>query len=64
MMNAWQVFTGDCEKEFYDVQLHDGRTLSSCWPNNGEFFSMISKDTASFAEVFAIRLLKDYEFQP
>lgn len=36
-MNEWIPFTGEYEKQFYDIRLKDGRELVHCWPNAGDF---------------------------
>lgn len=33
----WVPYTGDYEKQFYDIRLRDKRELPRCWPNAGTF---------------------------
>lgn len=35
--SSWDQFTGDYEKQCYDIRLKDGRELIKCWPNAGSF---------------------------
>lgn len=34
-MGNFTPWDGEYEKEFYDVELHDGEVVAECWPNAG-----------------------------
>lgn len=36
-MSDWIKYTGDYEKEFYDIKLLTGEVYENCWPNAGTF---------------------------
>lgn len=52
MSNQWLPFTGQYEKQFYDIKLHDGHVLEHCWPNADTFHTDMG--------VFAASLVKEY----
>lgn len=33
----WTTFDGEYEKEYYDIELEDGKIYQCCYPNAGEF---------------------------
>lgn len=39
-MSEWQPFTGNYEKQWYDVLLPDGEVVECCWPNAGHLHEM------------------------
>lgn len=51
MNNDWIRFTGTYEKEWYDVQLHDGTIVETVYPNAGYFYSGIVTKKVDFKDV-------------
>lgn len=41
--DRWVPYTGDYEKEFYDIKLDDGSVLLMCWPNAGTFHTQMGR---------------------
>jgi len=37
MTHKWKEYTGEYEKEFYDIKLESGNEYLHCWPNAGNF---------------------------
>ncbi len=37
LTSEWVDFNGDYEKTIQDIELHDGRVFTKCWPNAGSF---------------------------
>ncbi len=33
----WIEYTGEYEKQFYNIKLKDGKIINNCWPNAGTF---------------------------
>lgn len=36
----WATWSGDYDKEWYDVRLPDGTVIPHCWPNAGVMMAM------------------------
>jgi len=38
-MNEYKIYTGEYEKQHYDVKCFNGDEHESCWPNAGNFYA-------------------------
>lgn len=59
-MYEWVEYTGEYEKEFYDIQLKDGTVCYKCYPNAGTFH--FGREIIDGNQVAKIRLVYDPEF--
>ena len=59
MKHKWKQYDFNYEKEWYDIELHDGSIIGPCWPNAGSFhnedFGMIKEE-----HVVRFRLSKEH----
>jgi len=61
-VDAWEKYTGVYEPVFYDLKLKNGRLVSHCWPQEGNYHPVDSSGEA-YIEGYRIDSIRKCERQ-